>query len=101
KGQNAAVIEDLISTGDSAINSVSAIRAAGGEICCVFSIITYGLKKAEENFKEHDLKLFSLTTFQDVVSKARELNYINEEDIEVILDWTSDATAWGKKMGFE
>lgn len=101
KGQKAVVIEDLISTGESAINSVSAIRAAGGDICCVFSIITYGLKKAEQNFKENDLKLYSLTTFGDVVKKAQELNYINKEDIETILDWTSDPTTWGKKMGFE
>lgn len=101
KGQNAAVIEDLISTGESAINSVDVIRAAGGNICCVFSIITYGLKKAEENFKENNLELFSLTTFRDVVNKAQELNYIKEEDIKVILDWTSDPSGWGKKMGFE
>lgn len=101
KGQKAVVIEDLISTGESAINSVSAIRAAGGDICCVFSIITYGLKKAEQNFKENDLKLYSLTTFGDVVKKAQELNYINKEDIETILDWTSDPATWGKKMGFE
>lgn len=101
KGQKAVVIEDLISTGESAINSVSAIRAAGGDICCVFSIITYGLKKAEQNFKENDLKLYSLTTFGDVVKKAQELNYINKEDIETILDWTSDPTTWGKKIGFE
>lgn len=101
KGQKAIVIEDLISTGDSAINSVNAIRAAGGDICCVFSIITYGLSKADENFKESDLKLYSLTTFGDVVEKARELNYINKEDIKVILDWTSDSASWGKKMGFE
>lgn len=101
KSQHAAVIEDLISTGESAIYSVNAIRAAGGDICCVFSIITYGLKNAEENFKENNLKLFSLTTFQDIVKKAKELNYIKEEDIKVILDWTSDPSTWGKRNGFE
>lgn len=101
KGQKAIVIEDLVSTGESAVNSVNAIRAAGGEICCVFSIITYGLKKAEQNFKENNLKLYSLTTFQDIVKKAQELNHINKEDIETILGWTSDPATWGEKMGFE
>lgn len=101
KGQKAIVIEDLVSTGESAINSVNAIRAAGGDICCVFSIITYGLKKAEQNFKDCELKLYSLTTFGDLVKKAQELNYIKKEDIETILDWTSDPATWGKKMGFE
>src|SRR3989338_9579762 len=75
-GQKALVIEDLISTGDSAINSVNAVRAAGGEISHVFSIITYGLKKADENFKENNLKLISLTSFAEVVNLAEKLNYI-------------------------
>lgn len=101
KGQKAIVIEDLVSTGESAMNSVNAIRAAGGDIYCVFSIITYDLGKAAQNFKENNLKLFSLTTFQDIVKKAQELNHINKEDIKTILDWTSDPATWGKKMGFE
>lgn len=94
KGQKAIVIEDLISTGESAINSVSAVRAAGGKISHVFSIITYGLKNAEENFKSHNLKLVSLTTFQEVVNQARQLNYINNEDIEIILKWTESPNDW-------
>ncbi len=101
KGQKVIVIEDLVSTGDSAINSVNAIRATGGDVCSVFSIITYGLKKAEQNFEENKLKLYSLTTFQDLVKKAQELNYINKEDIATILDWTADPINWGKRMGNE
>ena len=39
KGQKAIVIEDLVSTGESSINSVNAIRAVGAEVTNVFSII--------------------------------------------------------------
>lgn len=101
KGQKAIVIEDLISTGESAINSVKAIRDAGGEISEVFAIITYGLTKAQQNFDKNKLKLISLTTFQDVVTQAQKLNYINKKEVQLILDWTSDPLGWGKKMGFE
>lgn len=87
KGQKVIVIEDLISTGDSAINSVNAIRDAGGEISHVFSIITYGLKKADENFRENNLKLISLTNFSEVVELAEKLKYIDKKDIEIILEW--------------
>lgn len=90
KGQKAIVIEDLISTGDSAINSVNAVRAAGGEVSYVFSIITYGLKKADQTFKENNLELISLTNFSILVDLAQKLNYINKEDIKVILDWISN-----------
>lgn len=101
KGQKAIVIEDLISTGESAINSVKAIRDAGGEISEVFAIITYGLTKAQQNFDKNKLKLISLTAFQDVVDQAQKLNYINKKEVQLILDWTSDPLSWGKKMGFE
>ncbi len=98
KGQKVIVIEDLISTGESAINSVKAIRNAGGEISHVFSIITYGLKKAEQNLKDDNLTLTSLTTFQEVVSQAEKLNYIEKDDTKVILDWISDPDSWGMKV---
>lgn len=101
QGQKAIVIEDLVSTGESAINSTNAVREAGGEVSCVFSIITYGLQKAQQNFEANNLKLISLTTFEDVAEQAKNLNYINKEDLQIILDWTSDPTNWGKKMGFE
>lgn len=101
KGQKTIVIEDLISTGESAINSVNAVRAAGGKISHVFAIITYGMKKADESFKQNNLKLISLTTFQDVVEKALQLRYIKKEEMETILGWIKDPLTWGKRMGFE
>lgn len=94
KGQKAIVIEDLISTGESAINSVNAVRAAGGQIEYVFSIITYGMKKAEENFSQNSLKLVSLTDFADVVKEAENSGYINKEEVQTILDWIKDPTSW-------
>lgn len=95
-GQKAIVIEDLISTGESAINSVDAVRGAGGHVSYVFSIITYGMKKAEDSFKEHNLKLISLTNFQDLVEMAPEMGYIKEEERQIILEWIADPVSWGK-----
>ncbi len=96
KGQKAIVIEDLISTGESAINSVKAVRKLGGEISYVFAIITYGIEQASKSFKENDLKLITLTTFQDVVREAQKLDYIEDKEIEIILDWIKNPQSWGK-----
>lgn len=100
-GQKAIVIEDLVSTGESAITSANAVRSAGGIVSYVFSIITYGMKIAEQNFKDNKLKLISLTTFKDVVSQAQKLGYINKEEMSPILEWIKDPPSWGKRMGFE
>lgn len=101
KGQKAIVIEDLVSTGESAINSVKAVRAAGGEISYVFAIINYDMKLAEDNFKTNDLKLITLTTFQGVINQAEKMGNINKEDTQIILEWTFNPISWGKKNGFE
>lgn len=96
KGQKAIIIEDLVSTGESAINSVNAVRAAGGQVEFVFSIITYGIKLADNNFKKNKLKLISLTTFEDVVKVAQLFGKIRPAEKAVILDWTKNPESWGK-----
>lgn len=101
KNQKVAVIEDLISTGESSTGTVQAVRGAGGKASYIFSIITYGMKKSQGNFKSNKIKLISLTTFPDVVSVAQEKHYIKETDKKIILDWINDPPTWGKRMGFE
>ena len=44
-GTKVVVIEDLISTGGSVIETVEALREAGGDVLGVVSIFTYGMQK--------------------------------------------------------
>lgn len=99
--QVAAVIEDLISTGESSVETAKAIRKAGGRVSHIFSIMTYGMDKSTQNFKANKVKLISLTNFEDLIQTANEFGYINKEEMSTILDWAANPTDWGKKMGFE
>ncbi len=101
KGQKSAVIEDLISTGGSSSTTADAVRKAGGKVTYVFSIFTYGMDVAKDNFKKNKLKLISLTNFPTVVEVAEKIGYINKKDKNIILEWTKNPASWGKKMGFE
>ncbi len=101
EGQKIAVIEDLISTGESAVETAKAINEAGGKAEYVFSIMTYLMKSAIENFENNNLKLIALTNIEELVNLAIEMNYIKEEEKQMILDWTKDPVGWGKKMGLE
>lgn len=101
KTQKPIVIEDLISTGGSSIETVNAIRNAGVSVFYIFSIITYGMKKAEDSLKKNNVELISLTDFQTVVQVAEKANYINKENKQMILEWAKSPSSWGKKMGFE
>ncbi|MDD4164481.1 MAG: orotate phosphoribosyltransferase [Eubacteriales bacterium] len=81
-GQKVVVIEDLISTGSSAIEVVNALRQAGAVVLGIASIFTYGMKKGLLEMSAADVTNHSLTDFDTVINVAAEKGYITEEDIE-------------------
>ncbi len=87
KGQKVVVVEDLISTGGSCIEVVEALREAGAEVLGIVSIFTYGLKKGFERLAEAKVKNISLTDFDTLIHVAAEEQYINEQDIDNLLDF--------------
>lgn len=85
KGQKVVVVEDLISTGGSAIEVVNVLREAGAEVLGVVSIFTYGMKKGIERFAEAGVKNISLTDFDVIAEVAAEEGYIKAEDIDRLI----------------
>lgn len=75
-GQKAVVVEDLISTAGSAIETVEALREAGAEVLGIVSIFTYGMKKGIERLQAAGVKNVSLTDFDHLVEVAVEEGYI-------------------------
>ena len=84
-GQKVVVIEDLISTGGSAIDTVKVLREAGAEVLGIASIFTYGMKKGIDRMAEADVKNVSLCDLDALVEVAAETGYIKKEDKERIL----------------
>ena len=80
-GQKVVVIEDLISTGGSAIDTVKVLREAGAEVLGIASIFTYGMKKGLERLAAADVKNISLTDFDTISQVAVETGYIRESDL--------------------
>ncbi|MBE5730972.1 MAG: orotate phosphoribosyltransferase [Clostridiales bacterium] len=80
KGQKVVVVEDLISTGGSAIEVVEALREEGAEVLGIVSIFTYGMQKGLDRFKAANVINYSLTDFDTIVETAAEEGYIKAED---------------------
>ena len=78
KGQKVVVIEDLISTGGSAIEVVNALREAGAEVLGIASIFTYGMAKGVKRLEEANVKNISLSNFDAIVEVAAEEGYIKK-----------------------
>jgi orotate phosphoribosyltransferase len=90
----AVVIEDLISTGQSSLKAVSAIRENGMEVAEVLSIFTYGLDASREAFAEADCTSYSLTDYSTLIEVALEEGTIKDTDIAVLRAWRKDPKSW-------
>ena len=84
-GMKVVVIEDLISTGGSAIEVVDALREAGAEVLGIVSIFTYGMKKGLERFAQAGVTNYSLSNLDALVGVAVEDGRIAAEWKERIL----------------
>ena len=84
-GQKVVVVEDLISTAGSSIETVKVLREAGAEVLGIASIFTYGMKKGLDRMAEADVKNVSLCDLDALVEAASDLGYIKAEDKERIL----------------
>ncbi len=80
-GQKVVVVEDLISTGGSCIDTVKVLKEAGAEVLGVVSIMTYGMKKGIDRMAQENIEWYSLTNFDKVIEVAAEEGYIAADDI--------------------
>ena len=97
-GQKVVVIEDLISTGGSAIDCVKVLREAGAEVLGIASIFTYGMKKGIDRMAEAEVKNVSLCDLDALVEVAADTGYIKAEDKERILQFRNNPSdeSWMK-----
>ncbi|PTH59329.1 orotate phosphoribosyltransferase [Staphylococcus agnetis] len=87
EGKKVVVIEDLISTGGSSITAVEALREAGADVLGVVAIFTYGLLKADEQFKQAQVPFYTLSHFDELVDVAVERGKISKQDVEGLIQW--------------
>ncbi|MBQ5984853.1 MAG: orotate phosphoribosyltransferase [Bacteroidales bacterium] len=84
-GTKVVVIEDLISTGGSAIDVVEALREAGAEVLGIVSIFTYGMKRGLERIAAAGTVNHSLCDLDSLVETAVDEGYIAPQWKERIL----------------
>lgn len=98
-GTKVVVVEDLISTGGSAIDVVEALREEGAEVLGIVSIFTYGMRKGLERIAAADTVNYSLSNLDALVEVAAQEGYIAGEWKERILAFRNNPSDenWIKK----
>lgn len=93
-GWKVVVIEDLVSTGGSSITAVETIRNAGCEVSGIVTVFNFEFPLAIRRFNEGNLRLKSLLTYSAMIDVAREISYLNEDDVETLREWREDPASW-------
>ena len=100
QNQQVLVIEDLVSTGESAANAVTAIREAGGIVNHCFSIFSYGLTEATDKFKSISCEIHSILDFSELLKVALFTQNLTTSDIETLRSWQKAPFKWAENNGF-
>ncbi len=99
-GQAVVVVEDLISTGGSALKAVDTVREAGGVVENCLGIFGYGFPETKERFEKSQCRLHTLLNLDALLQLAVTEGYIASEEKQVIDTWKQNPFEWGKQQGF-
>ncbi len=94
---NVVVVEDLISTGKSSLLAVEALREANINVKGMIAIFSYGFEVAENNFKEANVLLNTLSNYENLLQQAEKSNYISAEEVKLLSQWREDPGNWNPK----
>lgn len=94
KGQKVVVIEDLISTGGSSLKAVDALRNADIEVLGMVAIFTYGFQKAIDNFANKNCELHTLSNYNALIDRAKEIGYVTDAEVERLQEWRVAPELW-------
>lgn len=92
--QKVVVVEDLISTGNSSLIAVEALRNAGAEVLGMVAIFTYGFSTAEENFQKAGCKLLTITNYEQLLEIAVPEGYITSSQLGLLKEWRMNPSGW-------
>ena len=90
------MVEDLISTGGSSLKAVEALRNDGCEVLGMVAIFTYGFPIAAEKFQKAKVELTTLSNYDAVLEYALKVDYISNDDIDILRAWRKSPETWNR-----
>lgn len=96
EGQSVILVEDLISSGKSSLDSAQVLKDAGMNVKGMVSIFTYGFDAAAENFKKAECEYVSLCDYSTLLPIAKEQKHVEESDLSVLNEWRDNPAIWKK-----
>ena len=95
-GSNVLVVEDLISTGHSALSAADCLRMACANVLGVVATFSYNFDVARRAFEKSNCELHTLTNYNTLIQEAAERNFVSPEQLETLKIWRLTPNTWGR-----
>lgn len=96
--QKVVVIEDLVSTGQSSLKAVNALKEMGCNVLGMTAIFTYNFTIAKERFDEAKVNLHTLTDYHSLIEEAITQGYIQKQEQDTLNKWSQNPQLWAQQF---
>ena len=96
RGDRVLVVEDLVSTGQSSLEAVKALRQAGLKADDCVAIFTYGFPFSKNAFRRDRCRLLTLTNLKALVDVAVEGDRIDTSERALIEKFAKSPQKWAE-----
>ena len=93
-GKRVLLMEDTVSTGESAVTAIEALYSEGAASVTCACIFTYGWQATYDRFVAANAPLTALTTLVPVLDAAVSAGYIKAEQRATVEAWSANPKEW-------
>lgn len=97
-GRRVLLLEDTVSTGESALAAAAALRDAGAELRGCVCIFTWGWPATAAAFAASALPLQALAGLQDLLDVAAERATLSPGQRQLVEQWAADPQGWTAQL---
>lgn len=98
-GRRVALLEDTISTGESALAATAALRGERADLTGCFCIFTWGWAATAAAFADVGLPLAPLVTLPALIEVAGRDGALGADQRALVEDWVADPQGWAARHG--
>ncbi len=92
--QKVVLVEDLISTGTSAIRAAKVLREAGAEVLGVVAVFSYAFQAATDGFAEVQIPFEVLSDYHELMKLLKNHREISSEEEIILQRWRKSPDTW-------
>lgn len=93
-GQKVVIVEDLLSTAQTCMRAVHAVRDAGGVVVGVVALMNYEFPMGAKTLKREKLPFYALTNYTSLLKTAVTTGHIQKGDVTTFQRWHDDPESW-------